>query len=106
MWIELLVGVVLLLGTFLVLVAALGLLRMPDLYIRMHASTKAGTVGLGFILIAVGLYFRDLTVTSRVIGIIFFILLTAPVAAHVLGKAMLDVGYRMYRAPGRQQPEE
>jgi multicomponent Na+:H+ antiporter subunit G len=98
-WIENLVSAVLLLGTLLVVVAALGILRMPDLYLRMHAATKAGTVGLGFILLAVALYFQESTVTSRVFGTIFFILLTAPVAAHMIGKAMLDVGYRMYRKP-------
>lgn len=94
---ELVVAIVLLLGTALVLVAALGLMRMPDLYIRMHASTKAGTVGLGLILLAVALYYRDVTVVSRVVGTLFFIFLTAPVAAHVIGKAMLDAGYDYFR---------
>lgn len=94
---EFLVSLNLFLGTALVLVAALGLMRMPDLYIRMHASTKAGTVGLGLILLAVALYFRDVTVVSRVLGTLFFIFMTAPVAAHVIGKAMLDAGYPYFR---------
>mgnify|MGYP000094287914 CR=1 FL=1 len=95
--IELLVSIILLLGTALVLIAALGLMRMPDLYIRMHASTKAGTVGLGLILLAVAVYYPDVTVLSRVLGTLFFIFLTAPVAAHVIGKAMLDAGYPYFR---------
>lgn len=95
--IEALVALFLIAGTALVLIAALGLMRMPDLYVRMHAATKAGTVGLGLILFAVALYFRDSTVTSRVAGTIFFIFLTAPVAAHVIGKAMLDANYPFFR---------
>lgn len=94
------VAIILLLGTALVLVASLGLMRMPDLYIRMHASTKAGTVGLGLILLAVALHYRDVTVISRVLGTLFFIFLTAPVAAHVIGKAMLDAGYEYFRGEG------
>lgn len=46
--IEIIAGLCLLLGTFFVVVASIGILRLPDLYIRMHAATKAGTVGLTF----------------------------------------------------------
>lgn len=87
----------LLIGTFFIVVAAIGTLRLPDLYTRMHATTKAGTVGVSFILLAVLLYFQELTVTSRAIGIILFIFLTAPVGAHLLGKAMLEKNYPMWR---------
>lgn len=76
--------------------AALGILRMPDTYIRMHSSTKAGTIGLGFIMTAVALHFQDLTVSSRAFGIVAFILMTAPVAAHLLGKSLLHGNYPMW----------
>lgn len=87
----------LLMGTFFTLIAALGILRMPDIYMRMHAATKAGTVGIGLTLLAVALFFRDLAVTSRVIGIMLFILMTAPAAAHMLGKIMMTSSYKMWR---------
>ena len=94
---EYLIAIFMLSGTAFSLFAALGILRMPDAYIRMHASTKAGTIGLGLIMTAIMLYFQDLTVTSRGIGIIAFILMTAPIAAHLLGKSLLHSGYTMWQ---------
>ena len=82
----------LMLGSFFCAVAAFGVLRMPDVYIRLHAATKAGTLGLGMIMIGVALVFNELTVVSRVIVIILFILITAPVASHMLGRASLYMG--------------
>lgn len=92
-----LVAFLMLLGVFFATVAALGILRMPDLYIRMHASTKAGTIGLGLVMMAVALHFRDVASISRALGIMIFLVVTAPVAAHLLGKSMLDKGYKMWR---------
>lgn len=93
---ELSIAFFLLSGVLFIFFAALGILRMPDVYIRMHSSTKAGTIGLGLIMIAVALHFQDLTVTSRAVGIIIFILMTAPVAAHLLGKSLLLSNYPMW----------
>ncbi|MEZ9708572.1 monovalent cation/H(+) antiporter subunit G [Vibrio breoganii] len=94
---EWLIGVFLCLGGLFVLVACLGVLRLPDLFTRMHAATKAGTVGLGLLLLAVAFAIPDITVISRVIGTMLFIFLTAPVAAHLLGKAMKQSGYKMWQ---------
>jgi multicomponent Na+:H+ antiporter subunit G len=90
-------GLLLCLGTFFVLVASIGVLRMPDLYTRMHASTKANTMGLTALLAAVAVGMPDVTVVSRVLGTMLFILLTAPVAAHLLSKSMYWNGYKMWR---------
>jgi multicomponent Na+:H+ antiporter subunit G len=54
---ELVAAVLLLLGSALMLIAAIGVLRMPDLFTRMQASTKAASLGAGAILLAVALYF-------------------------------------------------
>ncbi len=91
------IGIALLLGSFFCIVAAIGILRLQDAYQRMHAATKAGTVGVGFILFAVALFFQDVSVTSRAIGTLLFLLLTAPVAAHALGKALYDKGYVFWK---------
>lgn len=96
--IDKLVIITLLTGVLFTFFAALGILRMPDVYIRMHASTKAGTIGLGFIMLAVALHFQDVSVTSRVVGIVIFIFMTAPIAAHLLGKSLLHSNYSMWRA--------
>ena len=77
-------------GAVLVLVAGLGVVRMPDLLTRMHASSKAATLGAALILLAVGLWFEDAAVLVRAVLIILFLFATAPVAAHMIGRA----GYR------------
>ncbi|MFM2655441.1 monovalent cation/H(+) antiporter subunit G [Vibrio owensii] len=94
---NIIVGVLLCLGTLFTLIASLGILRMPDLYTRMHAATKAGTVGLASLLLAVAIAIPDITVISRVIGTMLFIFITAPVAAHLLGKATQESGYQIWR---------
>jgi multicomponent Na+:H+ antiporter subunit G len=82
------IGAVLLLaGAFFVLVASLGLLRLPDVLMRMHATTKAGTLGAGLVLVAVAVVSADMAVAVKAVVVFFFLLLTAPVAAHVLGRA-------------------
>ena len=77
----------LLIGTFFMVLAGIGLLRMPDLFLRMSAATKASTLGAGFILLAGAIYFNELGATSRALATIIFIVLTAPVAAHRIGRA-------------------
>lgn len=68
-------------------VAAIGLLRLPDLYTRMHAVTKAGTLGIGLLLVSAAVAFGDVSVASRALAVVIFVLLTAPVSAHMIGRA-------------------
>jgi len=74
-------------GLFFMLVAAIGVYRMPDVYTRMHAATKASTIGISGIAMAALFYFADTATTTRVILIILFFFLTAPVGAHALASA-------------------
>ena len=76
-----------LVGSIFALTASIGLLRLPDLYTRMHAASKAGTLGSCVMLIALAVYADDLAVTTRALGGVVFFLLTAPVSAHLLAKA-------------------
>lgn len=66
-------------GAGLILIASLGILRMPDLYLRMHASAKAGTLGAGLVLGGAVLFFADWLVAIELLMAIFFLILTAPV---------------------------
>ena len=93
---ELIVSLFLLVGSILMLLAAIGALRMPDLPMRMHATTKAGALGSGLIMVAVAILFGDTAVSARVLAIIVFIMLTAPVAAHVLARAGYFVGVPLW----------
>lgn len=74
-------------GTFFMFLGALGIVRMPDLFTRMHASTKAASLGVGMILIGSALHFGELGVATKAIITTVFIFLTAPVAAHMIGRA-------------------
>tara|TARA_R110000850_G_scaffold190308_2_gene316206 strand:- start:43781 stop:44164 length:384 start_codon:yes stop_codon:yes gene_type:complete len=84
-------------GTLFVLLAAVGVIRMPDTYLRISVTTKAATLGIGLILGAAAIYFNDLSITSRVLAIILFILLTAPVGAHLIGRASYFIGVKLWR---------
>jgi multicomponent Na+:H+ antiporter subunit G len=80
------------LGIALMWVAGIGLLRMPDLLTRMHASSKAGTLGAALVLLAVAVQFADAAVTVRVLVVCVFLLLTAPIASHVIARAAYRSG--------------
>jgi len=84
------------LGALFILLAAVGFLRMPDTYLRISVTTKAVTLGVGLILVSAAIYFDDLSVTSRVLAIILFIILTAPVGAHLIGRASYFLGVKMW----------
>ena len=95
--IEIAIGLLVLLGGFFAMVAGIGILRLPDVLIRMHASTKAGTLGSGLILIAAALFFAETGVIAQVALTVLFLLLTAPIAGHMIGRAALRLGVPLYR---------
>ncbi|MBK9745653.1 MAG: monovalent cation/H(+) antiporter subunit G [Chloroflexi bacterium] len=84
---NILISVLLLLGALIMVLASVGLLRFGDVYLRMHAGTKASTLGIGFIMIGTALYFSDALLTIKLIalGVIYFF--TAPTGAQVLARA-------------------
>ncbi len=91
-WIDGLVALLLLIGAFFLLVGALGMLRFRDFFQRLHAPTKASTLGVGGVLIASMLYSAA---TDRLaiheLLITLFIFITAPVSANLLAKAALHL---------------
>jgi len=91
-WIDGLVALLLLVGAFFLLVGALGMLRFRDFFQRLHAPTKASTLGVGGVLIASMLYSAA---TGRLaiheLLITLFIFITAPVSANLLAKAALHL---------------
>lgn len=94
---EVIAAVLMLAGTAFMLIASIGLLRLPDLYMRMHAITKAGTLGIGLLLIGIAVHFADLSFTTRTIAVILFVLLTAPISAHMIGRAGYLGGVSLWR---------
>lgn len=84
---DLIAAILLLAGALFCLLGAVGIIRMPDLFTRLQAATKTGTLGVGFILVGVAVHFGDLGVTVRSVLVIAFLFMTAPVAAHVIARA-------------------
>jgi multicomponent Na+:H+ antiporter subunit G len=84
---ELITALMLWIGSGFVLLAAIGLLRLPDFFTRMHSGAKAGSVGIAFLAVGVAVFFSSLEVTFQAVLIILFFLLTAPVAMHMIGRA-------------------
>lgn len=89
-------AIFLVLGVSFILIASIGVLRMPDLMIRMHAATKAGTVGIGFLMLAVINHFSDLSVTVKAMAIGLFVISTAPIATHLIARAAYVVGVHLW----------
>lgn len=97
MMIEIATSVLLLLGAFLMLLSGIGIIRMPDLLTRMHATSKAGALGIG--LMACGymvFYSDDTSLVVRALAMVVFVLVTAPIAAHVLARAGYFVGIELW----------
>lgn len=84
-------------GALFILLAAVGFVRMPDFYLRLSVTTKAATLGVGLNLGAAALYFSEVSVVSRVFAIIFFLLLTAPIAAHMIGRTAYFIGAELWK---------
>lgn len=79
-------------GAFLALVAAVGIMRFPDLLARMHSGTKPQVIGLIFMLIGLGTQLRDLAASGLLVLIVLFQLLTSPVATHMMARATYRAG--------------
>ena len=95
MAVAVLVAALLIVGAIFSLLAAIGILRFPDLYTRMHAASKAGTVGSGLLLLAAGVHSLDAAILIRALAGFFFFVLTAPISAHLLAKAAHQAGYKL-----------
>lgn len=77
-------------GALFVLIGSIGLIRMPDLYTRLHAPAKSTTLGTGSIVLAATLYFER----PFALLILLFLFITAPVSTHIVAKAALHLGLK------------
>lgn len=92
--IETIVALLLLIGTTLALLSAIGILRLPDIYTRSHAGTKSATLGVLCTLLGTFIFFAGMEnfVSVRLILGILFVFLTAPVAGHLMCRAAYRSG--------------
>lgn len=88
--------ILMLIGAFFMFVAAVGVARMPDLFLRMSATSKSATLGAACVLLAAAVHFDDFGITTRAVATIAFLFLTAPVAAHRIGRAAYFMGVTLW----------
>lgn len=103
---SILVAILIVLGAFFAFVAALGVNRMPDFYMRMHAATKAGAFGAGLMLMAAALHFGSVRAVITALCIIVFFYLTTPVAAQTISQAAYRKGVKLWSKTGKDQLAE
>lgn len=101
-WIDIIlnisIGLFLLVGTFFILSSSIGIIRFPDVYTRLHAATKAPTLGIISILIATFLFLYGAhgIVSGKLLLAILFIFLTSPVGGHMLSRSAHESGIKPY----------
>jgi multicomponent Na+:H+ antiporter subunit G len=94
---EILTAVFSTVGALAILFASIGILRMPDFYLRLSVTVKASTLGVGLLLICAAFTFSDVSITTKAVAIVFFLVLTAPVAAHMIGKTAYHTGVAIWK---------
>lgn len=93
MMLELVLSLLIIIGAGFTLIGSLGLLRLNDFYSRLHAPTKATTLGVGSLLIASAVYFshQGEGLSLHEVLVTLFLFITAPVGAHLMAKAALHL---------------
>ena len=104
-------------GAFFCLVAGIGVIRLNDVFARMHAATKAGTLGLALICIAVMVQAQTWLQVAEALFVFLFMIASAPVGAHLIGRAAYrtrvpvdpktkyDPGCDQFRQRPKQDPD-
>ena len=95
MILETILSLLIIAGSAFVLIGSVGLVRLPDFFTRLHAPTKATTLGLGCMLLAsIGWFSRDGSLSLHEVLITLFVFLSAPISAHLLAKAAFHLGLK------------
>jgi multicomponent Na+:H+ antiporter subunit G len=89
---EWIAGILLVLGAFFMLIASVGLVRLPDLYMRIHAATKAPSLGIFLMVIGIIVYFFNLWTSIEGVIVIVFVFITAPIGSHMISSVAHDMG--------------
>lgn len=90
-------------GTGFMLLGTIGVLRMPDVYMRLQVASKASSLGAGCLMLGVATHFGDVGIVVRAILVVVFIFLTTPVSAHLIGRAAYITGVPLWEGTGEDQ---
>jgi multicomponent Na+:H+ antiporter subunit G len=97
---DLVAAVAMVLGAAFMLLSAVGMVRMPDVYMRLQVASKASSLGAGLLMLAVAVNFAELGIVVRALLVVAFIFLTTPVSAHLLGRAAYLTGVPLWSGTG------
>ncbi|HET6398126.1 MAG TPA: monovalent cation/H(+) antiporter subunit G [Candidatus Thermoplasmatota archaeon] len=84
-------------GILLLTIAGLGVLRMPDVFLRMQAASKASSLGAALVLAAVALHYHSVGDSSHAIAAIVLLFITIPVSTHLLARAAYLTGVPLWK---------
>ncbi|MGG5505453.1 MULTISPECIES: monovalent cation/H(+) antiporter subunit G [unclassified Myroides] len=93
---DLLIMILSTLGAIFILIASIGIFRMPDFYTRLSITIKAATLGIGCILGAAAIHFAEFSITTKVFAIVFFLFITSPVAAFLIARTAYMTGVKLW----------
>jgi multicomponent Na+:H+ antiporter subunit G len=93
-------------GSFFVVVGAFGLIRMPDVYTRMHAGSVIDTTGAGFLIIGMMLQAGLSLITLKLFFLLLIFFFTSPVVSHALAQAALAAGIEPQLSKDRRPNDE
>lgn len=95
--IDIIIAILSTIGAFAIFFASLGILRMPDFYLRLSVTVKAATLGVGLLLLCAAIIFPDISVSTKALAITFFLIITSPIAAHMIGRASYFTGTPLWK---------
>ncbi len=103
---EVLTAALLIAGALLMLLAGLGLFRMPDMFLRLHAAAKASSLGVGLLMGAAAVGLGDVSVVARAVLAVAFVFVMTPVAALLIAQAAFRAGLPLWERTHQNDLEE
>lgn len=90
-FLEILIAGLIVTGAGLTFIGSLGILKLPDIFMRLHGPTKAGTLGIGLVLLASSIYFTFVIGRFSIEQVLVaaFLIITAPITSHIIAKTAL-----------------
>src|SRR5690606_2557811 len=102
---DIIIGLFSTIGALAILIASIGIMRMPDLFLRLSVTVKAATLGAGLLLFVAAMIYPQTSVTTKAIAIILFLVMTAPVSAHMISRAAYISGVELWKGTIRDDLE-
>lgn len=102
---DIIIGLFSTIGALAILIASIGIMRMPDFFLRLSVTVKAATLGAGLLLFVAAMIYPQTSVTTKAIAIILFLVMTAPVSAHMISRAAYISGVELWKGTIRDDLE-